>query len=165
MTTKAFSETEVTLEGCHISTNIRVEDSLITGEALAASEPWKNLQFSAAALSQYLTREDAALHRYTVTIENKVAGVICIRHPWLRGPYIELLGLFPEFRNRGIGRQLLAWAESEARRESKNLWVLVSSFNLQALSFYERFGFYRIGPIHGLVSAEYDEILLRKKLE
>jgi hypothetical protein len=58
----------------------------------------------------------------------------------------------------------LAWAETEARRESKNLWVLTSSFNHQALKFYQGLGFYPIGPIQGLVSPEHDEILLRKIL-
>jgi GNAT superfamily N-acetyltransferase len=87
-----------------------------------------------------------------------------VRHPWLRGPYIELLGVFPDYRGKGLGKQVLAWVETEARRESKNLWVLTSSFNHQALSFYQSLGFYPIGPIQGLVSPEYDEILLRKSL-
>jgi ribosomal protein S18 acetylase RimI-like enzyme len=58
----------------------------------------------------------------------------------------------------------LAWAETEARRESKNLWVLTSSFNHQALKFYQSLGFHPIGPIRDLVTPGYDEILLRKIL-
>ena len=95
---------------------------------------------------------------------NEIAGVICIRYPWLLGPYIELLGLKPEYRGLGIGRQIIEWAEKEARRESKNLWVLSSSFNLDALEFYKKRGFFNIGVIEGLVNSKYDEILLRKCL-
>jgi ribosomal protein S18 acetylase RimI-like enzyme len=132
---------------------------------LSTSEPWVSLKFSATSLAGYLTREDAALRRYVVSVDGNLAGVICVRHPWLRGPYIELLGVFPDYRGKGLGKQVLAWVETEARRESKNLWVLTSSFNHQALSFYQGLGFCQIGPIQGLVSPEYDEILLRKNLE
>jgi len=152
------------LDGCQLSTPFTPEQAQAVADVLAASEPWVTLKFSAAALAKYLTREDAALRRYLVTVEGRAAGVICVRHPWLRGPYIELLGMFPEHRGRGLGRQVLAWAENEARREAKNLWVVASAFNHQALNFYQSLGFYAIGPIEGLVSPGHDEILLRKPL-
>jgi diamine N-acetyltransferase len=159
-----FSKPVEDLEGCRLSTPLSPEAAQAVAEMLAASEPWLTLRFSAAALAKYLTREDPALHRYLIAVEDRPAGVICVRHPWLRGPYIELLGLFPEQRGKGLGHRVLAWAEAEARREAKNLWVVASSFNRQALNFYQGLGFYPIGPIQGLVSPEYDEILLRKPL-
>jgi ribosomal protein S18 acetylase RimI-like enzyme len=161
---KAFSKTLEVLEGCRLSTPFTDAQALAVAEMLATSEPWESLKFSAASLASYLIRDDAALRRYVVSVEGNVAGVICVRHPWLRGPYIELLGVFPDYRGKGLGKQVLAWVEAEARRESKNLWVLTSSFNHQALSFYQSLGFCPIGPIQGLVSPEYDEILLRKSL-
>ena len=75
---------------------------------------------------------------------------------------IELLGLFPDFRGLGIGKQVVSWAEAEARREAKNLWVIASSFNHPAIKFYQDLGFKQIGSIQGLVTPEHDEILLRK---
>ena len=161
---KAFSREIECLEGVQLSTNLTSGQALELAEMLAISEPWKTLNFSALSLASYLMREDPALRRYTVSVEDNLTGVICIRHPWLRGPYIELLGLSPKARGKGIGKQLIAWAENEARLESKNLWVIASSFNYQALNFYQSLGFYPIGPLQGLVSPEYDEILLRKKL-
>lgn len=134
-------------------------------KTLAASEPWTTLEFSASSLTSYLTRADAALYRYGVFAGDGLAGVICVRFPWLRGPYIELLGLFPDGRGMGIGKELLAWAETEARRASANLWVVASSFNRQALDFYQGLGFQAIGTIPGLVRPEYGEILLRKRLD
>ena len=162
---KAYSQPMETLEGCQLSTPLTEEQARAVAQMLAASEPWASLKFSADALRGYLMRDDPALRRYLVSVDHDLAGVVCVRHPWLRGPYIELLGMFPNYRGRGIGKQVLAWAEKEARLESKNLWVVASSFNRQALSFYQSLGFYPIGPIQGLVSPEHDEILLRKRLD
>ena len=161
---RAFSQSTATLEGCQLSSPLTDAQALAVAEMLAVSEPWLSLNFSAASLAGYLSREDAALRRYLVSVDGEVAGVICVRHPWLRGPYIELLGVSPSQRGKGIGRQVLAWVEVEARIESKNLWVLTSSFNHQAQKFYQSLGFSPIGPIQGLVSPEHDEILLRKVL-
>jgi ribosomal protein S18 acetylase RimI-like enzyme len=161
---KAFNKTLEELEGCQLSTPFTDAQALAVAEMLSTSEPWMSLKFSATSLASYLMRGDPALRRYVVSVEGNLAGVICVRHPWLRGPYIELLGVFPDYRGKGLGKQVLAWVEAEARREAKNLWVLTSSFNQQALNFYQGLGFYPIGPIQGLVSPEHDEILLRKCL-
>lgn len=163
-TQRAFSKTRENLEGCQLSILLTGDQAHAVAQMLAASEPWASLKFSASSLANYLVREDAALYRYVVTVDDQVAGIICVRHPWLRGPYIELLGISPDCRGKGIGRQVLAWVEGEARRESKNLWVVASSFNHQALNFYQSVGFARIGPIQGLITPEHDEILLRKVL-
>lgn len=161
---KAFSRDIESLTSCRLSKNLTSEQSLEIAEMLSISEPWKTLNFSVSSLANYLMREDPSLHRYGVSADGNLVGIICVRHPWLRGPYIELLGLFPNAREKGIGKQLIGWAEIEARRESKNLWVIASSFNKQALDFYQHLGFYPIGPIQGLVTPEQDEILLRKCL-
>lgn len=159
---KAFSKSLESLDSCQLSVTLTNEEALAAAEMLAVSEPWVRLKFSATALANYLIRDDASLHRYVISVDGNLVGVICVRYPWLRGPYIELLGLSPDYRGKGIGKQVLAWAEREARREAKNLWVVASSFNHQALNFYLSLGFRPIGPIQGLVVPEHDEILLRK---
>jgi len=161
---KAFSTDIYSFDNCQLSSPLTNEQALAIAQMLSISDPWKKLNFSTSALSNYLMREDTSLRRYSVFENGNLVGVICVRHPWLRGPYIELLGLFPNSRGKGIGKQLIAWVETEARREAKNLWVVASSFNHQALNFYQSLGFYPIGPIQGLVTPEYDEILLRKCL-
>ena len=161
---KAFSRNIESFDNCQLTSPLTSEQTLDIAKILSISEPWKTLNFSVAALSNYLKREDISLRRYGVFVGGNLVGVICVRHPWLRGPYIELLGLFPNARGKGIGKKLIAWAETEARREAQNLWVVTSSFNHQALSFYQGLGFYPIGPLQGLVTPEYDEILLRKRL-
>lgn len=162
---KAFSQSVVHLDSCQLSMPFTNGQAQAVAEMLARSEPWLSLKFSASALANYLLRDDPALRRYAISVDGDLAGVICVRYPWLRGPYIELLGLSPNHRGKGLGRQVLDWAEAEARREARNLWVLTSSFNHAALHFYESLGFNPIGPIQGLVSPEHDEILLRKCLD
>lgn len=159
-----FDKPVIHLDGCALSGPPTAAQAQAVGDMLAASEPWRTLQFPATALANCLTRDDPALHRYIISVEGEVAGTVCIRHPWLRGPYIELLGIAPAQRGKGIGRQVMAWAESEARGAGANLWVVASAFNHRALAFYQGLGFETIGPIKGLVRPEYDEILLRKAL-
>jgi ribosomal protein S18 acetylase RimI-like enzyme len=91
------------------------------------------------------------------------AGVISLRSPWLKGPYLELLAIFPMFQGRGIGTKLLHWMEQEAvHNGARNLWVCASTFNTAALRFYERYGFAQVAALPGLVDDNSDEILLRK---
>ena len=91
------------------------------------------------------------------------AGAVSIRSPFLKGPYLELLAILPAFQNQGIGGDIVAWFEQEGvRAGARNLWVCASSFNTQALRFYQRHGFHRAATLPGLVFDGYDEILLRK---
>ncbi len=150
------------LEYCNLISLISSENIQTLAIMLANNDPWLTLNVSAKTLENYFIRDDFGLYRYLVQVENEIAGIICIRYPWLRGPYIELLGLEPKYRGLGIGKQILEWVERQARFESKNLWVVASSFNHKALQFYQRQGFYKIGSINGLVCPKYDEILFRK---
>jgi ribosomal protein S18 acetylase RimI-like enzyme len=159
-----FNNPIVSLDDCVLTHSPSTADAELLSVAFAASEPWLSLSISAIGLKNYLLREDSHLYRYTVRINDEVAGMICIRYPWLRGPYIELLGLTENYRGHGIGSQLLNWAETEARHQANNLWLVTSSFNHRALQFYVRHGFQHIGNIEGLIHPEYDEILLRKRL-
>lgn len=161
---KPFARRVESLGECTLGKGVSDGDAARIGELLAAIDPWRALGSSPAALARYLRRDDPALNRYVVRPGDggEIAGVVCVRYPWLRGPYIELLGLADRHQGQGIGRRILQWAETEARRESRNLWVVTSAFNHQARRFYRRHGFYEVGPLNGLVDPGQDEILLRK---
>lgn len=159
-----FSLNVENLEQCKLINPIPDDAAMVLATTLAASDPWLSLNISAKMLARYFVHENIGLHRYMVQVDDEIAGVLCVRYPWLRGPYIEFLGLTVKFRGLGLGRLILQWAEAEARRESGNLWVATSSFNHKALKFYQQLGFYQIGIIEGLIVPEHDEILLRKRL-
>ncbi len=165
MIEQPFSKTSILLADCVLTRSLSTDDAELLSASFASSEPWLTLGVSNAGLKNYLLREDTNLYRYTVHVNNQLAGVICLRYPWLRGPYIELLGLIEIYRGHGLGTQLLNWAETEARYQSNNLWLVTSSFNQRALQFYSRHGFQSVGTLEGLVHPDYDEILLRKPLK
>jgi GNAT superfamily N-acetyltransferase len=130
---------------------------------MATMDPWRRLDYEAAALRRYLATDSPALGRHEITVEGESAGVVAVRSPWLRGPYLELLAVLPEHQGRGIGAAVLRWAEADAA-PARNLWVMVSAFNDGARRFYARHGFAEIGAVPGLVREGFDEILLRKML-
>jgi GNAT superfamily N-acetyltransferase len=143
---------------------LRTEDAKTVAGKLAAISPWLALGYSAIQLEKYLLTGDPSLHRYTVIVDNVIAGVVAVRYPWLRGAYLELIGLFPEQQGRGLGTAILQWLEQETKPWAANLWVLVSSFNDSAKRFYFQQGFREIGSIEALVSLQSTELLLRKVL-
>jgi GNAT superfamily N-acetyltransferase len=131
---------------------------------LAAMDPWKRLGYGATALNRYLAGPDPGLKRFTVGEADEQRAVVCMRYPWLRGPYLELLAVFPSAQGQGVGKSILAWIEEQARLHSKNLWTMTSEFNLRARAFYQAVGFVEIAPLPDLVAEGYNEILLRKTL-
>jgi hypothetical protein len=92
-----------------------------------------------------------------------VVGVIIIALPipLIKG-YISGLAVKHEFRNRGIGAQLMKTAEQRIFRESPNVFLCVSSFNQDAKRFYERMGYHVVGELREFAIANHSEILMRK---
>ncbi len=145
------------LESLHDSSCARL------AAAIVAIEPWSVMNYPADRLAAFLATPDGGASRYAVMSDSGEAGVVSVRYPWLKGPYLELLALLPAAQDRGIGSAILAWLERKAiEHEARNVWVCASSFNARALRFYERHGFRRAASLPGLVADGYDEILLRK---
>jgi ribosomal protein S18 acetylase RimI-like enzyme len=132
---------------------------------LAAIDPWARYPYPASGLEAYLKGNEAGAPRYVIRADGAIAGALGIRENWLRGPYLQFLGILPEFQNHGLGRLALAWFEGSARaRSERNLFVAASDFNSAAIRFYERHGFVRAALLDGLVRDDKCEILLRKRL-
>jgi ribosomal protein S18 acetylase RimI-like enzyme len=135
------------------------------GAGLAEIDPWARYAYTPAALTSYLSTFEPDAPRFEIVIDNKLAGAIGVRRNWLRGSYLQFLGILPAFQRRGVGSLALAWFENEARRgRAQNIWVAASDFNARALSFYERHGFSRVAVLEDLVIEGGSEILLRKRL-
>ncbi len=163
---RPFATGPYDLGPCVLSAPPSQAEAETIGSLLAGMDPWAALGFGASGIAAYLSREDPALSRYAVRVDGAVRGVLCVRWPWLRGPYIELLGLAPERQGLGLGKALMAWTEAEARKaKAGNVWVAASSFNQRALDFYRKQGFREVGLVEGLVRPGFDEALLRKRLD
>lgn len=141
------------------------EAALELGQGFAAIDPWARYAFSAETLAAYLSAAEAGAARYAIFIDASVAGAVSIRSAWLRGPYLQFLGVLPAFQAQGAGQLVLAWFEGTARaRGDRNLWVAASDFNVSALGFYEHHGFQRAARLDSLIEDGETEILMRKKL-
>ncbi len=138
------------------------------GAAFSNMSPWSAYPISAQELTDYLSTQEPGAPRYALRRSDKgnlVVGALGLRESWLRGPYIQFLGIVPEYQNQGIGGVLLAAVEAAAIASSAgNLWVMASAFNHRALSFYQRFGFRTVSNFDGLVRPNQSEVLLRKQL-
>jgi GNAT superfamily N-acetyltransferase len=135
------------------------------GEAFAAIDPWATYAYPASALAVYLGQQEPGAPRFLLTLGSEAAGAVGVRPGWLRGPYIQFLGLLPKFQRRGLGSMVLAWVEHEARTAGeRNLWVAASQINADAIRFYERHDFAQVAALDDLVCEGRTEILLRKRL-
>jgi ribosomal protein S18 acetylase RimI-like enzyme len=136
----------------------------VIGRTLAGMDPWQTLGYDAEGLTRGLQVVHPDLTRYLVQRDAKTLALAAVRHPWLRGAYIELFAVLPGAQGRGVGGALLRHIEATYRWRTGNLWLLVSAFNTGASRFYERHGFRQIGLIPDLVVPGQDEVLMRKVL-
>jgi len=132
--------------------------------SLVSMDPWKRLGYREIGLRNYLSRSDPGLSRYKITVGDECAGVVCVRYPWLGGPFLELLAVLDGFRGKGVGTAVIGWMEEECRGICSNLWTSAASFNDRALAFYRRHGFAEATLIQDLLKPGDDELLLRKRI-
>jgi ribosomal protein S18 acetylase RimI-like enzyme len=137
-------------------------EARLCAQLMAASEPWLTLRRDFHHALQLLT--DPRGEAYVAQLGETIAGHLLLD---MNGPfagYIRVLAVAAAFRSRGIGAQLLQFAEQRIFRESPNIFLCVSSFNPRAQAFYERHGYARIGVLKEYVVRGSDEILLRKTI-
>jgi ribosomal protein S18 acetylase RimI-like enzyme len=86
-------------------------------------------------------------------------------HPYgfAGSPFITTIAVSHSLRGRGIGSQLLAFAEAhEAGR--RFIFLCVSSFNPRAQELYYRLGYVRVGELPNYIIEGHTELFLCKKL-
>jgi ribosomal protein S18 acetylase RimI-like enzyme len=133
------------------------------GEAFAAIDPWARYPYPASALAKYFVQEEDGAPRLALTCNGEMAGIAGLRLNWLRGPYIQFLGVLPAFQRMRVGSRALAWLINRAEDAGeRNMWVCASDFNVAARRFYAAHGFVEVASLPGLVCEGRDEILLRR---
>jgi ribosomal protein S18 acetylase RimI-like enzyme len=133
-------------------------------EALAAIDPWRSYPYPAPGLARYFASGSEAAPIFAIRVGGDIAGLVGLRLDWLRGPYLQFLGILPAWHRQGLGGLVLDWLQREAGPGARNLWVCASDFNTSAIRFYERHGFARVAVLDGLVQDDRDEVLMRKRL-
>ena len=135
-------------------------EHLACAELMAASEPWLTLGRSVEAAFGVV--RNPMKEAYVATLDSRLLGFLILD---LQGPfpgYIQTVCVAPEAQNRGVGSQLLGFAEARIFRDSPNVFMCVSSFNTGARRLYARLGYEEVGLLRQFIVPEHDEILLRK---
>ena len=88
-----------------------------------------------------------------------VGGMLGHSASWL---YIDYLWLQKDLRGLGLGSQLIAQAEDEARRRGC-VGLFLYTYSFQAPGFYEKLGFERMGVLEDCPPG-HERIYLKKRL-
>jgi ribosomal-protein-alanine N-acetyltransferase len=128
---------------------------------MSSTEPWITLGRKFENTIVAVKNPQAEVHIAVAGEEVIGITIIAMNVPLIRG-YIGALAVHKNCRDRGIGSQLLRFAEERILRESPNVFLCVSSFNVDARRFYERHGYMQCGELKDFVIAGASEILMRK---
>lgn len=129
---------------------------------MASSEPWITLR-------RDLEGARAALHRPGTELFLALDGVerlgFLLLAPYgLAGaPYVASIAVAETARGRGVGSQMLRWAEQHFAGR-RDLFLLVSSFNTRAQQLYLRHAYTQVGEIPDYVVAGHSELIYRKRI-
>ena len=129
-------------------------------ELMVTSEPWLTLRLSRETARAVLA--DPAKAVYAIRDATGVAGFVVIDMRGLLRGYVQILCVRADSRGRGLGSDLLRFAEERIFRDSPNVFICVSSFNTGARRLYERLGFELVGTLCELLVPGHDELLFRK---
>lgn len=134
----------------------------ICARMMASSEPWITLRRDRDASLKILT--DPSREVYLAILDGQILGfTVLVMHGAFVG-YIQSVCVGPEWRNQGIGSQLMAFVEKRIFSETPNVFMCVSSFNRGAQQLYERLGYEIVGELKDYIVAGHSEILLRKTI-
>ena len=140
-------------------------EAMELGQRFAELEPWRSYNSAATSLSEFLAAQEDGAPRYGIHCNEKLAGAMCCRTNWLRGPHLQFIGILPETQKQGIGACILDWLESTAAASGgRHVWIMVAERNHDARRFYERHGYQVTAAIPDVVQDGMTELMLRKRL-
>ena len=129
---------------------------------MAASDPWLTLGQDFESLLR--TVRLPGRERYVAHANGRLAGFLLLNLQGTFAGYIQTVGVAPEFRGRGCGTRLIAFAEQRILRDHQNVFLCVSSFNKTARRLYSSLGYHEVGELTDFLVAGHSEFLLRKTI-
>jgi [ribosomal protein S18]-alanine N-acetyltransferase len=127
---------------------------------IAASEPWRTLKFSEERLLKGFL--DPAREVFVAETGGQVIGLLSLVLAGAFTGYIQNIAVHPDWRGRGLGTQLMQFAEATIFRKSPNVFLCVTDFNDAAQKFYARLGYQKVGELENYLQTGVTEILMRK---
>ncbi len=102
--------------------------------------------------------------RVAVT-EDKIVGYISSSNTLYGVAYIQMVAVHPSHQRSGLGKKILDHKLNVLKQQGmRKVWLLVTSINLSAISFYLKQGFLIEGYLRNHTGPGLDEILFSKFL-
>lgn len=136
------------------------EEATQCARMMAGTDPWITLGRGYEASLERI--KDPSREVYVAIDESGVAGclILCMVGAFIG--YIQTVLVAPDRQGKGIGTQLVEFAEDRIFRESPNAFLCVSSFNSGARRLYERLGYRYVGELSDYIVPGHSELLFRK---
>jgi [ribosomal protein S18]-alanine N-acetyltransferase len=141
---------------------VATEDVEPCARLMSESEPWITLGRGFEASLVLL--QDRGRETHVAWNGQERAGFIVLCLVGAFAGYIQSVCVAPDFRGKGVGTELIRFAEERIFREFPNVFLCVSSFNHRAARLYERLGYEVVGELKDYLVAGHSEILMRKTI-
>ena len=128
----------------------------------ASSDPWLTLQRDYDDAIKSITATDHEV--YVAKSKDDIMGFAVVSVTGVLIGFLLTLCIVPDYQRLGIGAKLLAYSEERIFKESPNVFLMVSSFNTGAQTFYEKHGYRKIGELENYIIRGYSEFLMRKSI-
>ena len=140
------------------------DEAMACARIMSSSEPWVTLGRDYA--SSLATVRDPSREVYIARREDEVdvVGLLVLSMRGAFVGYIQSVGVREDWRGRGLGTALIAFAESRIFAETPNAFICASSFNERARALYERLGYQVVGELRDYIVRGHSEWLLRKSI-
>jgi [ribosomal protein S18]-alanine N-acetyltransferase len=129
---------------------------------MSESEPWITLGRGFEASLALL--QDPSRETYVAWNREERAGFIILCLVGAFAGYIQSVCVAPDHRGKGLGTELIRFAEERIFRQFPNVFLCVSSFNHPAARLYKRLGYEVAGELKDYLVAGHSEILMRKTI-
>lgn len=142
----------------------REEDQEWCARLMARSEPWVTLGQDLELCRQKVARAGTELFVAEGGAGQELAGfILLVAYGFAGSPYINSIAVASEARGRGVGADMLRFAEKHfAGRQ--HLFLLVSSFNVRAQAFYRRERYEYVAELKDYIVPGHSELIFRKRL-
>jgi ribosomal-protein-alanine N-acetyltransferase len=129
---------------------------------MSDSEPWITLGRGYDASLALLESPDREC--YVALADGAIVGFLILNMHGAFVGYVQTVCVAAEARGRGIGTELVRFAEQRIFPESPNVFLCVSSFNTDARRLYERLGYVLVGELTDYLVRGHAELLYRKTI-
>jgi ribosomal protein S18 acetylase RimI-like enzyme len=148
--------------GIHIAA-AAPEDYAWCARLMASTEPWITLRRDFPACREALRRPGTELFVARDRDKEPAGFILLAPYGMAASPYVASIAVAAEARSRGVGSQLLRFAEQHFSGR-RHLFLLVSSFNHRAQQLYRRHGYEFIGELKDYVVPGHSELIFHKGL-